>query len=178
MLRTVGTLSHLPLDVGRALWVLEDGRRRTKAVIGDLDHEVLDWAPPDDGNAISTLLYHIAATEMEWVCLDLEGRREFPPAVRTLLAAGVRDGMGRLVRVDGESILSHLVRLDGTRDYLVDAYSAMTPEEFRRPRRGTTDEVTPEWVVHHLLQHEAEHRGQIVRLRVMARGIYRVTSKD
>jgi uncharacterized damage-inducible protein DinB len=29
-------------------------------------------------------------------------------------------------------------------------------------------DVTPEWVVHHLMQHEAEHRGQIGELRVAA----------
>jgi uncharacterized damage-inducible protein DinB len=169
VLREVRSLAHLPPEVGRALWALDDGRRRTKAVIGDLEHDILDWAPPDDGNAISTLLYHIAAIEMEWVCFDVQGRTSFCPEVRRHLAAGVRDEAGRLVRADGESILTHLARLDETRDHLVDVYSAMTAEEFRRPRRGTTDDVTPEWVVHHLLQHEAEHRGQIVRLRVMAR---------
>jgi uncharacterized damage-inducible protein DinB len=26
-------------------------------------------------------------------------------------------------------------------------------------------ETTPEWVLHHLMQHEAEHRGQIGELR-------------
>ncbi len=46
----------------------------------------------------------------------------------------------------------------------------MTVEDFRRPRHfpGQYD-VTPEWVLHHLIQHEAEHRGHIQTLRVLLR---------
>jgi uncharacterized damage-inducible protein DinB len=29
-------------------------------------------------------------------------------------------------------------------------------------------DVTPEWVLHHMMQHEAEHRGQIGALRAGA----------
>jgi uncharacterized damage-inducible protein DinB len=29
-------------------------------------------------------------------------------------------------------------------------------------------DVTPEWVLHHLMQHEAEHRSQIGALRARA----------
>jgi uncharacterized damage-inducible protein DinB len=42
----------------------------------------------------------------------------------------------------------------------------MTLEDFRRPRHfpGQYD-VTPEWVLYHLMEHEAEHRGHIQTLR-------------
>jgi uncharacterized damage-inducible protein DinB len=43
--------------------------------------------------------------------------------------------------------------------------SPMSLAEFRRPRQGPSYTVTPEWVIHHLTQHEAEHRGQIVQLK-------------
>ena len=41
----------------------------------------------------------------------------------------------------------------------------MTLDEFRRPRSLPQYDVTPEWVLHHLTQHEAEHRGHIQGLR-------------
>jgi uncharacterized damage-inducible protein DinB len=41
----------------------------------------------------------------------------------------------------------------------------MSREEFRRPRKVEDYTVTPEWVIHHLIQHEAEHRGQIGEIR-------------
>jgi uncharacterized damage-inducible protein DinB len=48
---------------------------------------------------------------------------------------------------------------------------------FRRVRRLSDCDVTPEWVIHHLMQHEAEHRGEIAALRAEAEralGIERV----
>ena len=41
----------------------------------------------------------------------------------------------------------------------------MSLSEFRRVRHLETYNVTPQWVVHYLLQHEAQHRGQIAILR-------------
>ena len=38
----------------------------------------------------------------------------------------------------------------------------------RAPRPSDDDLVTPEWVIEHLVQHEAEHRGQIWEARVVA----------
>jgi len=43
---------------------------------------------------------------------------------------------------------------------LVDALVTMSLSEFRRVRHLDDYDVTPEWVIHHLLQHEAGHRGQ------------------
>jgi uncharacterized damage-inducible protein DinB len=37
--------------------------------------------------------------------------------------------------------------------------------DFRRLRHLPKYDVSPEWVLHHLLQHEAEHRGQINLLK-------------
>jgi len=44
----------------------------------------------------------------------------------------------------------------------------MTLQEFRRPHDFPDYQVTAEWVLHHLIQHEAEHRGHIQMLRSLA----------
>jgi len=44
----------------------------------------------------------------------------------------------------------------------------MSLEEFRRPRSFPQYRVTAEWVLHQLIQHEVEHRGQIQLLRSLA----------
>ena len=45
------------------------------------------------------------------------------------------------------------------------AYQQMSLEDFRRARVLEAYDVTPEWVLHHLCQHEAEHRDEIIALR-------------
>lgn len=44
----------------------------------------------------------------------------------------------------------------------------MTPADFHRGRAGEDYDITPEWALYHLMQHEAEHRGQIMELRQRA----------
>jgi hypothetical protein len=48
---------------------------------------------------------------------------------------------------------------------LLDAYRRMDLAEFRRVRSLEDYDVTPEYVLHHLMQHEAEHHSQIGALR-------------
>jgi uncharacterized damage-inducible protein DinB len=54
------------------------------------------------------------------------------------------------------------------RCHLLAAFGEMALAEFRRVREFPDYNVTPEWVLHHLMQHEAEHRGQIGLLREQA----------
>jgi uncharacterized damage-inducible protein DinB len=41
-------------------------------------------------------------------------------------------------------------------------------DEFRRPRHLEQYDVTPQWVLHHLIQHEVEHQGQRLDRRTEA----------
>ena len=62
----------------------------------------------------------------------------------------------------------HLHRLDCVRMYLLASFRGMTVPEFYRLRPFPEYRVSAEWVLHHLIQHEAEHRGQIQLLRALA----------
>jgi hypothetical protein len=54
---------------------------------------------------------------------------------------------------------------------LLAAFGAMDLADFRRVRRHEAVDITPEWTLHHLMQHEAEHRGEIESLRARAESI-------
>jgi uncharacterized damage-inducible protein DinB len=147
-------------EIGRALWLLEGARRRLKKALTDLDPAWLDWEPYPGGNSVGTLLYHIAAIELDWLyCEVLE--EEFPPAVQALIPYPVRDKEGRLFPVTAVPLPDHLQRLDAARQLLLDVYASLTLADFRRARHLPQYHVTPEWVLYHLTQHETEHRGQI-----------------
>jgi uncharacterized damage-inducible protein DinB len=146
--------------IGRALWHLEAARGRLKGTLAGLDETLLDWEPYPGGNSIGTLLYHIAAIELDWLyCEVLEA--DFPPAVEALLPYPVRDETGRLFVVTAVSLTNHLHRLDTARQILLNVYAKLTLADFRRARELPRYHVTPEWVLFHLTQHETEHRGQM-----------------
>lgn len=153
-------------DIGRWMWALEAVRRRTLASARGLDQAVLDWRGPDGWeNSIGSLLYHIALVEMSWLFEDIL-LEKLPDPVRTEFPhAMAREG--RLTHVPLVPLEEHLGRLDRTRGILLEALRGMTLEDWRRVRRpeGVDYQVTPEWAVFHLVEHESGHAAQIRTMR-------------
>jgi len=159
-------LSKVP-EIGRWLWALQDTRQLTLEEIEQLTPAMIDWLPPDDESTIGTILYHIALIEMDWLYAEVLERPE-APEIAELFAYEHRDRQGRLTQVTGISLQEHLIRLEVVRALLLESYLQMDLAEFRRPRSLPAYDVTPEWVLHHLIQHEAEHRSQLGSLRLQA----------
>lgn len=154
--------------IGRWLWLLHDSRQRTLEVIDGLPVSILDWRPDDEANSIGTLLYHIVAIELDWLYVEILERSDYGATVATLLPYDVREPSGRLTPVYGESLASHLARMAASRQLLLDELRSLTPAELYRVRRFAPYDVTPEWVLYHLVEHETAHRGEIGELRRQA----------
>ncbi|MBA3874095.1 MAG: DinB family protein [Anaerolineae bacterium] len=160
-----------PLDgyapsIGRALWMLEDTRNDTGRILDGIAPEVIDWQPPN-GNSIGTLLYHIALIEMDWLFNEVM-EAKMSATVWDAFPFSVRGADDRLTVVTGVSLDAHFKRLDSTRRLVLDTFKDMTLDEFHRPRPLELYDVTPEWVIHHLVLHETEHRGEIGTIRTLA----------
>lgn len=154
--------------VGGWLWALSDARQRTLAALLDLDQATLDWQPPTNGNSIGSLLYHIALIEADWLSAEVREEPTYPPALLALFPYPVRNDASHLTVVSGVSLTEHLARLAAVREQTVATFAALSGPDFHRPRHFTAYDVNPAWVAHHLLQHEAEHRGEIGVLRQLA----------
>lgn len=159
-------LSNEP-EIGRWLWALQDARQRTLRELDGLSPETVEWLPPGNGSSIGTILYHIAGIEADWLYAEVL-EQPMPPQVAELFPYAIRDEQGQLTQIQGSGLEQHLRRLEIVRGLLLDAYQPMELAEFRRVRSLANYDVTPEWVLHHLMQHEAEHRGQIGALYASA----------
>jgi uncharacterized damage-inducible protein DinB len=149
-------------EVGPWLWALEDCRQLTLeelASVGDPDVD----RPGADGTSIGTLLYHLAMIEADWLYEEILVQ-PWPPTIVALFPHRTRDSEGRLTRVTGEPLAAHLHRLAAVRSELRATLGAISAAEWHRVRELPSYDVTPGWVAHHLLQHEAEHRGAIAAL--------------
>ncbi len=153
--------------VGLALWVLQDCRRRTIGELEDLREEWLDLEPPMGHNTLRSILYHIGSTEVHWLYTVLQ--QEPPANMKALFPHDDRDEAGNLARLTGEGLDTPLEKMALARRQLIDAYKAMSVEEFRRLRpinhwTGEVHHITPERVLYHLVNHDAEHRGELVMI--------------
>ena len=152
-------------EVGRWLAALEDGRRDTLRELEGVTPGMIDWYPDAPLNSIGALLYHIALVEADWVInevLELDG---YPPGIKILLPWADRDDSGHLWRADGQALDVHLDRLRGVREFVLERLRPMSNDDFHRVRRFDAYDVAPDWAVHHVIQHEAEHRSHVAWLR-------------
>ena len=149
-------------QVGVWLWAFENSRQRTLRALDGIDPESLEWIPVWKGNSISTLLYHLAAIEADWLFTDILESNEFTPTFEALFPYDVRQENGILTNIKQESLNDHLQRLAEVRDYFLKSFRDISDDEFLRVRKFPDYEVTPRWTIHHLMQHEAEHRGEIM----------------
>lgn len=152
-------------EVGRWLAALEDCRRDTLRELDGVTNAMLDVVPTGSDNSIATLLYHIALIEADWLLADVFGQQDARSAEPTLLPFMDRDADGQLTAVQGQTMAEHLARLSAVRSMLLNRLKPMPASDFHLPRRRDDYDVAPDWVVHHLLQHEAEHRSEIARVR-------------
>ena len=148
------------------LAALEDTRIRTWEVLEKLPDAAIEWSD-EEGTNIGSLLYHIAAIELDWLCVEIL-ELPFPPELEQFFPVDVRDEHGKLSVIRGETLEKHRFRLDRVRGYLIAELQNMPPMEFVRIRHLPDYDVSPLWVLHHLMQHEAQHRGQIMALHVRA----------
>ena len=157
------------------IWMMEDTRRRTQEALAGLSDAVLNWSPDDATlgvlNSIGSILYHMAAIELDWLYVEILEIEGFPPELEPLVLYEVREENGRLTPVLNESVQTHLQRLDAARALFLTAMQKMDAADFQRVRQLELYDVTPQWVLHHLMQHEAEHRGQIMEVRRLAESI-------
>lgn len=147
-------------EVGRMLWSLEDTRRWMLEELKDLPEDCVDKRGPVGVNTLGTVLYHVALIETSWLYDEALGV-EVPEELARLFPLEHRDEGGVLSEMKGFELSSYVERLRIVREKLVEAYRGMSVEEFRQTKSYPQYDVSPEWVLHHLIQHEGEHLGQI-----------------
>ena len=155
--------------IAAGLGAFEETRLRTWGALEGVSAAELDWNPSVESgtNSLGTLLYHLAAIEADWVYADLV--QQWPAELAALFPWDVRDAQGRLTVVTGLSLNEHKQRLERVRAFTVEAYAPMSAEAFQQTRSNPDYDVTPEWVLHHLMQHEAAHRGEMGVVRELFR---------
>lgn len=165
---TVSPMEGFSPSWGAALWEMEDTRRRTLAALDGFDESLLDQVPSGGDNSIGSLLYHLALIEADWLYADIL-IIDYPEWVVSGFPEDARDDAGSLTRPRAP-LAAHLDRLALVRSRLLADLAGLPDEEFTRPRQSESGVSTPQWVIHHLKQHEAEHRGQIQMIRKVLEG--------
>ncbi|KKI88500.1 damage-inducible protein DinB [Bacillus sp. SA1-12] len=158
----VSPLPEFEDEIGRWLWCLEDVRRTLITELTGISQSILD-TKIDERQTIGSLLYHIAFVEADWLYIEVLGG-VWDPEIRSLFPLEVGTEDGSLTHIEGQSLEEHFYRLNKVREVFLSHFRSMDLTDWRKPRLLEHYDVTPEWVVYHLIEHESHHRGQIFHL--------------
>ena len=170
LITTCGPVPGFSPGIGRYVAQLAETRGELLAQVRDLTPAQLAWFPADDVEAIGTQLLHVAAIEWSWIFQDIFGRpdADYDGWEEALpLRIGIAQVSGkplayftdRLERVRAE-VLAAL--RDLTDDDLPRLVGEAPPAEDEEPRSHL---YSIDWVLFHLVHHEAHHAGQVELLR-------------
>ncbi|MGM0834715.1 MAG: DinB family protein [Bacillota bacterium] len=157
----VSPVSEYEEEIGRWLWCLEDVRRTLITELTGISQRILD-TKIDERQTIGSLLYHIALVEADWLYVEVLGV-EWDLEISLLFPSAVSSD-GSLTHIEGQSLEEHFYRLNKVRKVFLSHFRSMDLTDWRKPRVLEHYDVSPEWVVYHLIEHESHHRGQIFHL--------------
>ena len=155
-------------EIGRWLSAFEEVRRDTLKVVGEISDEAIDVDPDDGGDTMGTVLYHVALVEVDWLFIDVLDRQDEIPLDMFPYDSRAEDG--HLTPVLGETMAQHLRRLATTRELVLGELRDMNSEDFHRVHAREEIDVSADWVMFHLIDHEVEHRVRLSALRDAFRG--------
>ena len=158
-------------QIGRYVAQLTEVRNDFKGEVAGLNIVQLDWHPDEQTESIGTLLLHCDAVEWSWLHEDVLGRPSAEYTGDWSAAMPIRVGSPQ---VAGRPVEYYFEKLDATRERTLEILRGFTdadlsrlvgeaeppPGEERRSRLYTID-----WVIWHIIEHEATHVGQVELLR-------------
>jgi len=163
-MQTVTSHAEYPARLGRYVTQLEDVRRVTLRYVEGLDEAALSWTPQDNVESIGTLLLHIAAVERSWIGEDI-GR--VPMGQEWMAAFPIRFD---LKQISGQPLTHFTAKLDTVRNESLAILRGLDDDDLSRmieplDNDGSDQSFSIEWILYHLIEHEAHHRGQIALMK-------------
>lgn len=148
---------ELPSRVALFYSMMERARRNLLRRVRTLPKETIDYSPePKMIESIGTLLLHIAAVEYGWIFEDIGGQEmEYE---KWKYGFSVREGKDQ---IKGENVEFYLSRLSEVRQEVFEFLKTLSDKDLDSMVDVDTEKVSVEWILFHLIEHEAMHIGQI-----------------
>jgi uncharacterized damage-inducible protein DinB len=169
--RTIAAPSGMDREVGLLFAQLEECRRRTRETVLGMSTADLDRRPPGVPHSIGAHLLHIAGLEHWWI-QRVALQQEIEESLAHEFAPSQLDSTAsRALR--GHDVTYYLGKLDEVRARTEAACWRLRDDDLDLQRSSPRDGAgcTVRWILAHLCDHEAHHRGQIALLkRLVSRG--------
>jgi uncharacterized damage-inducible protein DinB len=161
----------LSTGIGYYLSGMEEVRSQVKAVVKTISDDLIGKPAFLGAHSIGGLTLHIGEAEWFWMQMVVCGR-ELTEEDKQASYWDVLDDVDGVAR-KGFTTEFCLQEIDRIRNQTRDVLFSFSDKDLERiitfERKGETTEYNLRWILHRLIDHEAQHKGQILMLkRLMA----------
>jgi uncharacterized damage-inducible protein DinB len=152
---------------------MEEVRRQVTVAVKDIPDDLIGKPPFLGAHSIGGLVLHIGEAEWFWMQMVVSGHK-LTDEDREAACWDILDDLERVAQrgYTAEFCLSEIEKIrNQTRDVLFSYNDKDLERIITFERKGQTTEYNLRYILHHLIDHEAQHKGQIFMLkRLMALG--------
>ena len=138
-------------------------RKNLLRMINDIDDLMVDYTPDERTvETIGTLLYHIAGVEWSWIVADIEGKEI--PFEKWKYAYPLSEDVN-ITQPVGKGVKFYLDLLEEVRNEVYEKLKEFSDDDLGRIVKIGGNRFSIEWILYHVIEHEAMHLGQISLLK-------------
>ena len=155
------------VEVGYSLSAMEEVREQLREAVCEMSVEEIARRAVAGAHSIGALVLHIGEAEWWWMQCILSGHKLTLEDRRKPFWDVLKD-VEKFARLNFTA--SDCLRtIDEIREETRQTLAQFDGRDFDRPlslqMRGTQYEYSLRWILHHLIDHEAQHKGQILMLK-------------
>ena len=154
---TVKSADGYSPQIGIMVYMLEDMKDRVKAEVADLSQEETDFLFDEHANSIGALVMHLVSNEAYYLSESIEER---PWDAEEMKLYGNAGSLGKKTRntIKGKPITYYLNLWDEVRSRTL---AGLKEKDDEWLASNIEDGINHHWVWYHVMEHSANHLGQI-----------------
>ena len=153
--------------IGYYLSGMEEVREQIVNAVKNIPDEVLGTPAFLGAHSIGALVLHIGEAEWFWMQMVVSGQQLTDEVKQSAFWDVLEDPNGFAAK--GYSAEFCLLEVEKIRNQTREVLFSRNDEDLEKmisfERRGKTTEYSLRWILHHLMDHEAQHKGQILMLK-------------
>jgi uncharacterized damage-inducible protein DinB len=165
--RVLGSIPGFSKDIGFYLSGMEEVRAQLGEAVAVMSPDQIGRAIVPAAHSIAALVLHIGEAEWHWMQEVVSGNEITETIRNSAYWDALEDPASfSLKGYTAEFCLNEIKKIrEQTFETLRQVDDSQLDRVFIFTRRGKTRELSLRWILHHLIDHEAQHKGQILLLK-------------
>lgn len=165
--QTLTPVEGVKKQIGYYLAGMEEVRGQLRDAVGELSNAEVHAKLRPDTHSIAQLILHCGEAEWWWIQCVVDGQEIDEELEASFFWDVLEEGNEPSISLSAADCIAEIDRISGlTRELLEDFSKKDLDRYFKRVRpSGRRTKKTLRWILHHLIDHEAQHKGQILMLK-------------